>query len=289
MRDKRHGSSVKKQSGRYRQRYKQVMLNRFIFAGIIIIIVLLGTIIGIKKYRAGLDENTKDNKNNSEAVNNNADDENKNNDKNSDKPDNSFVNSAANHKEDGKRIVCIDAGHGGRDVGAEGDGTGYEKDDTLKMALALKSALEKQGVTVYMTRDSDKTVSKEERVQLANDVKADLLVSLHRNEYGDSGVRGFEAWVHSSKPKDSTDAAEKIQNALKNTGYIKNRGGVKFGSQTSEEEDLYINNHSVGPSVLLEMGFMSNSDDNNLYRNKTEELADAVGKGIVEWLAAQGL
>lgn len=288
MRDKKHGSSVKKQSGRYRQRYKQVMLNRFIFAGIIIIIVLLGTIIGIKKYRAGLDENTKDNKNNSEAVNNNADDDNKNNDKNSDKPDNSFVNSAANHKEDGKRIVCIDAGYGGRDVGAEGDGTGYEKDDTLKMALALKSALEKQGVTVYMTRDSDKTVSKEERVQLANDVKADLLVSLHRNEYGDSGVRGFEAWVHSSKPKDSTDAAEKIQNALKNTGYIKNRG-VKFGSQTSENEDLYINNHSVGPSVLLEMGFMSNSDDNNLYRNKTEELADAVGKGIVEWLAAQGL
>lgn len=289
MRDKRHGGSGRR-SSRYRQRYKQVMLNRFIFAGIIIIIALLGTIIGIKKYRAGLDENTNDIKS-STTQKDNGEKDNKvgeNYTDNADnKPDNN-LNNAANHKEDGKRIVCIDAGHGGRDVGAEGDGTGYEKDDTLKMAVALKSALEKHDIIVYMTRDSDKAVSKEERVRLANDVKADLLVSIHRNEYGDSGVRGFEAWVHSSKPKDSTDVAEKIQKALKNTGYIKDRG-VKFGSQTSEEENLYINNHSVGPSVLLEMGFMSNSDDNYLYRNKTQELADAVAEAVLDWLEAQGL
>ena len=283
MRDKKHSGSVKKKSSRYRQRYKQVMLNRFIFAGILIIIVLLGTIIGIKKYRAGLEESTKENNSKSDTVNNNYVE-------NSDKPsDDTYVSNAANHKEDGKRIVCIDAGHGGRDCGAEGDGTGYEKDDNLKMALALKKVLEEKNITVYMTRESDIDVSKEDRVALANNIKADLLISLHRNEYlADKSIRGFEAWVHNSRPSDSTDAAERIQAALTNTGYIKDRG-VKFGSQTSEDENLYINNHCVGPSVLLEMGFMSNSDDNYLYRNKTDELAETIGQAILEWFDAQGL
>lgn len=281
MRDKRKNGSVKGRSSRYRQKYKQIMLNRFIFAGIIIIIVLLGIIIGIKKYRAGLEEGTNDNKSKSEAENNSEE-------KNNNNSENDHTNSAVNHRDDGIRIVCIDAGHGGRDCGSEGDGTVYEKDDNLKMALALKNVLEEKGITVYMTRESDKEISKEERVTLANNINADLMVSLHRNEYGDENVKGFETWVHSSKPADSTDAAEKIQKALKNTGYIKDRG-VKYGSQTSAEEDLYINNHCVGPSVLLEMGFTSNADDNYVYRNKTDELADAIGQAILEWFDAQGL
>lgn len=267
------------------------MLNRFIFAGILIIIVLLGTIIGVKKYRAGLEESTNDNKGRSEAVNNNSNNNetNDNNISDDNNANNDNTNNAVNHKEDGQRIVCIDAGHGGKDCGAEGDGTGYEKDDNLKMALSLKEALEKRNITVYMTREKDVEVSFENRVFLANDTKADLMVSVHRNEYGaDTSVRGFEAWVHSSMPSDSTDAAKKIQSALKATGYIKDRG-VKFGSQTSAEEDLYINNHCVGPSVLLEMGFMSNSDDNYLFRNKTDELADVVAEAILEWFETQGL
>lgn len=288
MRDKRHSSSARRRSSRYRQRHKQVMLNRFIFAGILIIIVLLGTIMGVKKYRAGLEESTNDNKNKSQAVNSNGN-ENQTKDDNKSDENNVNENSAVNHKEDGKRIVCIDAGHGGKDCGAEGDGTGYEKDDNLKMAISLKAALEKRNITVYMTREDDVEVSFEDRVSMANDKMADLMVSVHRNEYGaDTSVRGFETWVHSSMPSDSTDAAEKIQSALKATGYIKDRG-VKFGSQSSSEEDLYINNHCVGPSVLLEMGFMSNSDDNYLFRNKTDELAEVVAAAILEWLDAQGL
>lgn len=281
MRDKRHSGSVKKKSSRYRQRYKQVMLNRFIFAGIIVIIALLGTIIGIKKYRAGLEEAANDNKGKTEAVNNNVRDDEK-------STDNTDTYNEVNHRDDGKRIVCVDAGHGGKDCGAEGDGTAYEKDDNLKMALAIKAALEKRDITVYMTRDSDKEVSKEERVALANSIKADLMLSVHRNEYGDESVKGFETWVHNSRPADSVDAAERIQKALKDTGYIKDRG-VKYGSQTSEDENLYINNHSVGPSVLMEMGFMSNADDNYIYRNKTDEMAEAVAEAVLEWFAAQGL
>lgn len=264
------------------------MLNRFIFAGFLIIIMLFAAVICVKKYRAGLEEDTKDNKSNSQAVSNNVNN-NEVKDNSEDDDSNIDTGNAANHKEDEKRIVCIDAGHGGKDCGAEGDGTGYEKDDNLKMALSLKAALEERDITVYLTRDNDSEVSFEDRVALANDTKADLMVSVHRNEYGaDTSVKGYEAWVHSSMPQDSIDAAEKIQAALNETGYIKDRG-VKFGSQTSSDEDLYINNHCVGPSVLLEMGFMSNSDDNYIFRNKTDELAAAVADGILEWFNAQGL
>ena len=248
------------------------MLNRFIFAGIIIIIALLGTRIGVKKYRAGAEQSTEANKTQAE---NNSSNDNKNDNNASNEPvNNSDTNvKASNHK----------------DCGAEGDGTGYEKDDNLKMALALQKALEEKNITVYMTRDDDSDVSFENRVALANNTMADLMVSIHRNEYGaDTSVRGFEAWVHSSMPADSTDAAEKIQAALKATGYLKDRG-VKYGSQSSSSEDLYINNHCVGPSLLLEMGFMSNSDDNYLFRNKTDELAKAMAEGIEEWFEAQGL
>lgn len=286
MRDKRYKKAARKRSEKYRRRHKQVMLNRFIFAGILIIIALLSTIIGVKKYRAGQEnEDT-----NAKPVSGTASEKSTSNDViNETEANNPPVNNVANHKEDGIRIICIDAGHGGYDCGAEGDGTGYEKDDDLKMALALQSALEERNITVYMTRTEDVDVSLEERTTLANDVKADLMISVHRNEYKkDESVKGFETWVHSSMPEDSTDAAEKIQAALKATGYIKDRG-VKFGSQTSGEEDLYINSHCKGPSILLEMGFMSNSDDNYVFRNKTDELADVMADALVKWLDAQGL
>ncbi len=290
MRDKRRRGSAQKRSAGYRRRYKQVMLNRFIFGGIIIIIILIGTIIGVKMHRAGLETgNTDTDKPVSEKESENAT-QNTSVTNNNEPEENSHpVNNAANHKDDGMRIICIDAGHGGKDGGAEGDGTGYEKDDALKMALALQKALEKRNITVYMTRTDDSHVPLEERINLANDVKADLMVSIHRNEYKqDESIKGFETWVHSSMPADSTDAAKKIQEALNSTGYINDRG-VKFGSQTSPQEDLYINSHCKGPSILMEMGFMSNSDDNYVFRTKTDELAEIMADALIRWFDAQGL
>lgn len=189
---------------------------------------------------------------------------------------------------DGERIVCIDPGHGGNDCGSS-YGSVYEKEQNLDLALALKSALEEKGILVYLTRDEDVWVDKSERVDLANNTHSDLLISLHRNEYADdTSVRGYEAWVNSSKPEDATSLAYLIMEKLEDSGISKNRG-VKFGSQTSEEENYYINNHSVGPSVLMEMGFMSNYEDNQFYENNMEEYAGNMADAIEEWMDDQGL
>lgn len=260
------------------------MLNRGIFAGILIIIALVGIILAVKACRnQGSEGNVATGESNTaESITNNVI-ENTTPDEETTTPEN------MDYTNDGQRIVCLDAGHGGEDPGSEGTDGVLEKDDTLKMAKAIQKELESRGITVYMTREDDSWVTKDERVNLANSVNADLFVSIHRNEYrADVNVKGFETWVHSSKPADAADAAERIQAALTQAGITRDRG-VKFGSQGSEEEDYYINNHSKGPSCLLEMGFMTNSEDNSLFRNKTDVLADAIAQAIEDWLDAQGL
>ena len=72
-------------------------------------------------------------------------------------------------------VVCLDAGHGGDDVGAEGLSGQYEKEETLKLALLVKEYLESAGVTVIMTRETDKKVSLAERREIAENSNADLL------------------------------------------------------------------------------------------------------------------
>ena len=298
---------------RYRQRRRQIMLNRVIFAGILIIIVLVGTIFGVKACRnkdsgqtAVTDNNNSNNSDNNGGTDEGTGDEGGENNSSEEQTTEeetteeetteeettdgeTTVTEKPDYATDGNRIVCVDAGHGGEDSGSVGaDGT-LEKQDTLKMAKALKAELESRGITVYMTREDDSWVTKDERINKAASVKADLLLSVHRNEYAaDTGVRGFEAWVHSSKPADATDVANRIQSALTAVGITRDRG-VKFGSQGSATEDYYINNHSKGPSCLLEMGFMTNAEDNSLFRNKTNVLAAAMADAIVDWMDAQGL
>ncbi len=94
------------------------------------------------------------------------------------------------------RTVAIDAGHGGDDTGAKGSAGTLEKDVTLDAARRLKGALEARlGLRVIMTRDDDRTVPVENRSAVANNNKADLLISLHANASFRSDVIGATAYV----------------------------------------------------------------------------------------------
>ncbi len=268
------------------------MLNRWILLGLLVIIALVLVIVIVVKSR-----NTDEEETTIAVVQNNAVSSSQNNtppevtttEPVSEEKTEEPTTESIKPSEDGLRIVCIDPGHGGDDPGAGGQDGIYEKDDTLKMSKALKTALKSRGVTVYMTREDDSWVDKEDRVAKAAEVKADLLISVHRNEYkADSSVSGFETWVHNSKPKASTDVAERIQKALVGAGISRDRG-VKFGSQTTADENYYINSHSSTNSCLMEMGFMTNATDNNVFRNNTDELAEAMADAIVDWMDAQGL
>src|SRR5699024_816784 len=164
-----------------------------------------------------------------------------------------------------KKVVYLDAGHGGTDPGASGHGL-KEKDLVLDIAKRTQDKLKAAGFTVIMSRTTDKTVKLDERTKEANDLKADIFVSIHANSFN-STASGIETWKMSQGPKakESNTLASNLQNEIIKKTKAKDRG-VKDGN-------LHVNRESKMPSSLVEVGFIDNkSEVNNLkkasYKNK---------------------
>ncbi len=191
--------------------------------------------------------------------------------------------------------VCIDAGHGGHDTGAVQeleDGTvRMEKDDALRMAELVRTELEAFGVKVLMTRTDDSFLELYDRTLVANSMDADALISFHRNAYYSGGkmsnkVGGVEVWIHSSRPTDARQLANGVLDAILEVGGLADRG-VRYGSMTDSNEDYAINRRSLVPSMIVEMGFISNPSDNEALDANGEAYAKAIAKVIYEWLEQQ--
>ncbi len=173
-------------------------------------------------------------------------------------------------------VVCLDAGHGGNDHGSDYQ-TRLEKDDNLKIALAVAAYLEEQGVTVVMTREDDTYLSLAERCDIANESEADYFVSLHRND-GDG--YGVETWVYSGANEKTMALAENIMEGLETVGVQRNRG-IKKGTQKSSSSNYYVNVHSEMPACIVELGFINDETDNSLFDEKLEEYAAAIGDAVI--------
>ncbi|MCA3732462.1 MAG: N-acetylmuramoyl-L-alanine amidase [Phenylobacterium sp.] len=192
---------------------------------------------------------------------------------------------------DNRRIVVIDAGHGGRDPGALG-GYHYEKDLTLAAALSLRDRLEKTGrYRVVMTRDRDVYVPLDARVQIARKANADLFISLHADAGPDEAVRGASVYTLSERAAGRSARLVTKDDWFMKAGYradqsvsgilfdltqraTKNRSATFAQILVDEIEDehtlLRRSHREAGfavllapdvPAVLLEMGFMTNPDD----------------------------
>lgn len=188
--------------------------------------------------------------------------------------------------------VCIDAGHGAHDMGAVlalEDGTyRLEKNDNLWMAQLVQRELEAYGVKVIMTREDDMFLELYDRTFAANSLDVDALISFHRNAYYQSGemsskVGGVEIWVHSSLPEDATRLAKNMLQAIQEVGGMENRG-LKYGSKTDAKEDFAINRRAMMPSMIVELGFISNPEDNAAYDANGEAYAKAMAEEIYAWL-----
>lgn len=110
---------------------------------------------------------------------------------------------------DGQRkvVVCVDAGHGGKDSGAIGPGGLMEKNVTLAVARDLAAEINKQpGMEAILTRNSDVYVPLERRYQIAREHDADLFISIHADSYTSDDARGSSVWVLSSRGKSSVAA-----------------------------------------------------------------------------------
>ncbi|PHQ27617.1 N-acetylmuramoyl-L-alanine amidase family protein [Leeuwenhoekiella nanhaiensis] len=158
-----------------------------------------------------------------------------------------------------KRIV-IDVGHGGKDSGAIGINGIQEKDVVLNIAnatLKLNDELDKP-LEIYLTRYTDTLISLTQRSKLTKALKADLFVSLHCNHSDNPNARGVEVYVAGATSVYSDDAtwfAFQMQAALnKKLGYESR--GVKFANFQVLRETI-----DDCPSILLELGFLSNEDE----------------------------
>lgn len=177
------------------------------------------------------------------------------------------------------KTVCIDPGHGGSSSGATGEGgKRLEKNDTLALSLLVRDELVKRGYTVVMTRDTDADISLEDRCKVANKSKAALFVSIHRNSTTGKG-QGCEMWIHSMNPSDDRLLAENILNNLSLAGADTSRG-IHTGYREGAEKNYYVNRCSKMPSVLAEIGFITNEKDNTQFDENQDILAAAIADGI---------
>lgn len=179
-------------------------------------------------------------------------------------------------------VICLDAGHGGSDGGAEGNGY-IEKEQTLELCLLIREYLLQYDVDVIMTREEDVEVVKLKRPFYANEHGADVLVSIHRNNYARSSANGFEIWIGKADKEEDRRLAELIMDNIMTVPGGYNRG-ILTGSTTDREEDYYINRYSLMPSCLIEMGFISNKGDNWLLEENKEEYARLIAEAVLTFL-----
>ncbi|MDD3367533.1 MAG: N-acetylmuramoyl-L-alanine amidase [Lachnospiraceae bacterium] len=191
------------------------------------------------------------------------------------------------HAEEGV-VVCIDPGHGGDNLGAQwNDYT--EKEMTLIVAKAMKEQLEKyEDVTVYLTREDDKSLSLEERAEYAASVQADFLFCLHFNMSEAHTLFGSEVWISSVGELYSKGHAfgDIELDALEEKGLL-NRG-VKTKLNEAGEEYYGILRHSVErnlPVALIEHCHLDREEDVSVYdaNEKLKALGELDGESAAKY------
>ena len=176
-----------------------------------------------------------------------------------------------------KKIV-IDPGHGGNDTGALRANV-LEKDLTLSIALKVREYLREEGLTnIIMTRESDKTLTLDDRVQIANTNDAAIFVSIHINASVKSEIKGIE--THYYTDRGYTLAKLMHKEIMGNVSAI-DRGLFK--------SKFYVINHTEAPAILLELGFISNENERNELKSeeRQKKSAQAIAEGIVKFLTEQ--
>jgi N-acetylmuramoyl-L-alanine amidase len=178
------------------------------------------------------------------------------------------------------KLIVLDAGHGGKDPGAISKITGMrEKDLTLDLALKLRKRLESLGYRVHMIRDYDTYVGNYDRAYIANDLGADVFLSIHGNSFTTATPRGIET-LYPNDSRNSLAFARILQNALVSKTNSHSRGVV-------ERNNLIVLRETLMPAALVEVGFLSNPDDAKklLDAHYIQLIVEGMTEGIVQYLS----
>ena len=182
-----------------------------------------------------------------------------------------------------QQVVVIDPGHGGEDPGKIGVNGALEKEINLQIAQKLKSKLEASGVKVKMTREDDEVPNKKsedmkERLEYIEEVKPNLVVSVHQNSFSDESVHGAQVFYY-TKSKEGEDAAQFIQDSLLEFDSTNNR------TMKANSEYFLLKRTSV-PTVIVECGFLSNHEEADMLilEEYQEKITESICIGILKWL-----
>ena len=185
--------------------------------------------------------------------------------------------------------VCIDAGHGDWDAGTIGISGIKEKDVDLSIALKLGSLLKDEGIKVMYTRTTDSqngiqtaNDSLIERLKISKVSNSDIFISIHCNSNFDSkDSRGVETW-YNPESEEGAQLATSLQNELAKLSYTPDRG-VKY--YQSKDDALAVLEKNTAPSALVELGFLSNIEDEYYLNSEVGQnaCAKALFDGIINY------
>jgi N-acetylmuramoyl-L-alanine amidase len=173
-------------------------------------------------------------------------------------------------------MIAVDAGHGGTNEGATGvNSKALEKNYTIRFATELQKYLEKHGATVLMTRLNDTTFNNVDRVLMLQQAMPDMLISLHLNSSGNPAVKGVSTYYKhiGFRPLTTTILHRMLQLNLNEFGNVGN-----FNFTLNAPTDF--------PNSLVEIGFLSNPDDEKQILNPRfhRAVAKKIYRGIKDWL-----
>lgn len=183
-----------------------------------------------------------------------------------------------------KKVVVIDAGHGGSDPGKIGVSGALEKDINLEIAKRIKILLEEKGISVFMTRETDEMLCEEalennrkradmaKRVELINEISPDMVISIHQNSYTDPEVSGAQVFYYSESEEGARMAAM-MQKALTE---IDNENTRK----EKANDNYYLLKRTKAPTIIVECGFLSNPKE--AAKLVEEEYQDMISNAIVK-------
>lgn len=167
-------------------------------------------------------------------------------------------------------IWLLDAGHGGNDVGAI-NGSRKESYDALRLVKRVGDLLKFNGESVYYTRTGDKYLSLEDRTAIENKGTYNYFVSIHRNDDEKKKGVGVETFSLSTTGN-GRKLADHVQGELKQLFF--NRG--------CKTANFYVLRKTKCPAILIEVGFIHNKDDNEVWDKQFEKLAQTTARGLLK-------
>lgn len=184
-----------------------------------------------------------------------------------------------------KPLIVIDPGHGGPDPGAVGVSGTLEKAITLAAALELRRALQATGrYRIALTRTGDQSVSLAARLAFAHSHDADLLIAIHADASRDRHARGASVYVRSGGATAPLAASAGLQDSM----IDQLSDDVRMAGAPARAGHLYVLASRTIPSVLVEMGFLSNRQDESLLRQTAHRrvVVQAIKDAVDDYFAA---